>query len=189
MSRPVAGEATWVSRVTRCFRSLNPAGDLGRPAHQEGLKMSTRNRAIRGSVVTLSVVSALALGGCGAMQKLGLGGDKPTSVALTGAQEVPPVSTRASGRSTIAVASDRTVSGSVIVDDMKATAAHIHQGAAGTNGPVIIPLTRTSDTVFSVPRDTRLNDQQYAAYKAGNLYINVHSSTYPNGEIRVQLKP
>lgn len=143
----------------------------------------------RTSVVTVSVVSALMLGGCGAMQKLGLGGDKPTSVELTGAQEVPPVTTRASGRSTITVASDRTVSGSVIVDDMKPTAAHIHRGGKGTNGPVVIPLTRTSDNVFTVPANTRMTDQQYAEYKAGDLYINVHSSAYPNGEIRVQMKP
>lgn len=151
--------------------------------------MSGLRKVGRLSIVTVCVVAGLTLSGCGAMQKLGLGGDKPTSVELTGANEVPPVSTKASGRSTIKVASDRTVSGSVIVDDMKPTAAHIHQGASGANGPVMIPLTRTSDMVFTVPANTRLTEQQYDAYRAGNLYINVHSSAYPNGEIRVQMKP
>jgi hypothetical protein len=151
--------------------------------------MHARQKVLRTSFLLGSLVAALSLGGCGAMQKMGLGGDKPTTVELTGAHEVPPVSTKASGRSTITVASDRTVSGSVIVEDMNATAAHIHQGAAGASGPVMIPLTKTSDNVFSVPAGTRLNDQQFAAYKASNLYINVHSAAHPAGEIRVQMKP
>lgn len=151
--------------------------------------MPASSRIVRTSLITVSVAGALLLTGCGAMSKLGLGGDKPTTVELTGAQEVPPVSTKASGRSTISVAADRTVSGSVIVDDMTATAAHIHRGAAGANGPVLIPLTRTKDNVFTVPANTRLTDEQYAAFKAGNLYINVHSAAYPGGEIRVQMKP
>lgn len=151
--------------------------------------MHAHHKLFRTSLTTVSIVAALVLTGCGAMQKLGLGGDKPTTVELTGAQEVPPVSTKASGRSTVTVASDRTVSGSVIVDDMNATAAHIHQGAKGANGPVVIPLTKTSDKVFSVPASTRMTEQQYEAFKAGNLYINVHSAAHPGGEIRVQMKP
>jgi hypothetical protein len=99
------------------------------------------------------------------------------------------VSTKASGKSTIAVADDKSVSGSVSIDDIAASAAHIHQGATGANGPVIIPLTKTSDKVFTVPANTKLTDPQYAAYKAGNLYINVHSAAHPGGEIRAQLKP
>jgi hypothetical protein len=153
------------------------------------MKMHAHQKVFRKSVITVSIAAALVLSGCGAMQKMGLGGDKPTTVELNGAQEVPPISTKASGRSTIAVADDRTVSGSVIVDDMNATAAHIHQGAKGANGPVMIPLTKTSDKVFSVAANTRMTEQQYEAYKAGNLYINVHSAAHPGGEIRVQMKP
>src|SRR5581483_2893860 len=67
------------------------------------------------------------------------------SAKLSGAQEVPPVTTAAAGRSTLAVNEDRTVSGSVKVWDIKPTAAHIHQGAKGQNGPVILPLTKKSD--------------------------------------------
>ena len=151
--------------------------------------MDKLQHTFRASLVTTAAVVGLLVSGCGTMEKLGLGGKKPVSVELTGEQEVPPVSTKASGKSTITVASDKTVSGSVIVDDMAATAAHIHQGAAGTNGPVIIPLTKTSDKVFSVPANTKLTDAQYAAFKDGNLYINVHSAAHPGGQIRVQMKP
>lgn len=99
---------------------------------------------------TALVATAILLSACSALPGTG-GIVEKTSAPLTGAQEVPPVSTAASGRSTITVATDRTVSGSVIVTGMEGTAAHIHQGAAGSNGPVIIPLTKTSATTFSVP--------------------------------------
>lgn len=121
----------------------------------------------------------------------GMGGGmmEKTSAALTGAQEVPPVSTSASGRSTIAVASDRSVSGSVIVSGMEPTAAHIHQGAMGMNGPVVVPLAKTSPTTFSVPAGIKLTDAQYDALKDGKMYINVHSAAHPGGEIRLQMNP
>lgn len=140
------------------------------------------------AVAALALAGAL-LAGCGAMERIGLGGKQSPTVELSGAQEVPPVSTRASGKSTITVAADRTVSGMVIVSDMTPTMAHIHQGERGKNGPPIITLVKESDKVFRVPANARLTDEQHAAYKAGNLYINVHSAAYPNGEIRVQMKP
>jgi hypothetical protein len=34
---------------------------------------------------------------------------------------------------------------------MTATAAHIHEGASGSNGPVIVPFTKTSDNTFEAP--------------------------------------
>lgn len=148
----------------------------------------------RFSLFAMSVVAAVAISstGCSSMQKMGekigIGGTQP-AIALTGAQEVPSVSTKASGQSTITVANDRSVSGSVLISDMTATAAHIHQGASGANGPVIIPLTRTSEKAFTVPANTKLTEAQYSAYKNGNLYVNVHSAAHPGGEIRVQLKP
>jgi hypothetical protein len=65
--------------------------------------------------------------------------------------------------------------------------AHIHQGAPGQNGPVIVPLTKNGDT-YSVPAGAKLNSAQMDALKAGNLYVNVHSAEHKGGEIRAQLK-
>ena len=59
----------------------------------------------------------------------------------------------------------------------------------GVNGPVVIPLTKTSDNVWSVPANAKLSDAQYDSYKAGKLYVNVHSAAHKDGEIRAQLKP
>ncbi|HEV8519862.1 MAG TPA: CHRD domain-containing protein [Burkholderiales bacterium] len=111
-----------------------------------------------------------------------------TKVTLSGAQEVPPVTTTASGSGNIVVGADKSVSGSVTTSGIAGTAAHIHEAAAGSNGPVIIPLAKSSDNVWSVPAGSKLSDAQYDNYKAGKLYVNVHSAAHKDGEIRGQIK-
>jgi CHRD domain len=110
-------------------------------------------------------------------------------VSLSGDQEVPPVSTSASGNGTITVSPNKSVTGSITVSGMEPTAAHIHEAAQGENGPVVIPLTKSSDTTWSVPAGAKLTDAQYKSYLAGNLYVNVHSAAHKGGEIRGQLSP
>jgi CHRD domain len=110
------------------------------------------------------------------------------TVTLAGTSEVPPVTTSATGSANITIGADRSVKASVTAKDMTATASHIHMGAAGTNGPVVVPFTKSGDNAFGAAPDAKLTDEQYAAYKAGNLYVNVHSAKNPGGEIRAQLK-
>ena len=114
-----------------------------------------------------------------------LGAD--VKVMLSGANEVPPVTTSANGDGAISIADDGTVSGSVTTKGVQGTAAHIHMGAAGKNGPVIVPFTKDGDT-YKAPAGAKLNADQLKAFKSGDLYVNVHSAANPNGEIRGQLK-
>jgi hypothetical protein len=109
-------------------------------------------------------------------------------VTLSGANEVPPVTTPASGTGTVTIGADHSVKASITVTGMTATASHIHEAAAGVNGPVIVPFTKTGDNTFAAPDGAKLTDAQYASYKAGNLYVNVHSAKNPGGEVRAQLK-
>jgi len=110
-------------------------------------------------------------------------------VKLSGDQEVPPVKTSATGNGTITINDDKTVSGSVTTSGINAVAAHIHNGAPGKNGPVAVPLTKDGDNKWIVGPGAKLTDAQFADFKAGNLYVNVHSAAHKDGEIRGQLKP
>ena len=110
-------------------------------------------------------------------------------VTLSGAQEVPPTASVATGTGTFVVDPlTRAASGSITLTGMTATMAHVHQGPAGTNGPVIITLVNTSGNTWSVPANTVLTAAQLQAFKQGNLYYNAHSLAFPNGEIRGQIR-
>jgi hypothetical protein len=113
----------------------------------------------------------------------------PMETSLSGGQEVPPVKSLAKGTSSIVVNDDKTVSGTIKTSGIKGTAAHIHQGATGINGPHIVVLTMSSADEWVIPPGSKLTDEQYQSLKEGNLYINVHSAAHKDGEIRAQLKP
>jgi hypothetical protein len=146
--------------------------------------MNTMSRK-KGWIAAVTLVGAVwILASCQSMAPM-MGGQ---TVTLTGANEVPAVTTSASGTGTVTIKEDRSVTAKITVKDMTATASHIHEGAAGANGPVIVPFTKTGDNTFEAAAGAKLTDAQYAAYKAGNLYVNVHSAKNPGGEIRAQLK-
>jgi hypothetical protein len=112
-----------------------------------------------------------------------------SGMTLSGSQEVPPNPSVASGKSTIMIGADKSVTGSVQVTGMAPTMAHIHEAAKGANGPVIVPFVKSGENTFSPAPGAKLTDAQYESYKAGKLYINVHSATYPGGEVRLQISP
>jgi hypothetical protein len=133
---------------------------------------------------------AILLAGCAGMRESGGGGGgNAVDVTLSGSQQSPPVTTSGSGKGKITVGADRSVSGSVTTTGVPGTMAHIHQAAAGQNGPVVIPLTRTAEGTWTVPAGAKLTEAQYEAFKAGNLYVNVHTDANKGGEVRGQLKP
>jgi len=109
---------------------------------------------------------------------------------LTGAQEVPPNASTVVGTGSIKVDADGNVSGSVSAPLLKQPhAAHIHLGAPGQNGPPIITLAGGDIGTWTVPDGAKLTPEQLQSYKAGNLYVNVHTEEHPGGELRAQLKP
>lgn len=110
-------------------------------------------------------------------------------VVLSGAQEVPPISTQASANGTISVGADLSISGSVSTTGVEGTMAHIHKAPAGQNGPVVVPMVKTADNIWSIPAGAKLTEAQFQDLKDGNLYINVHSAAHKGGEVRGQLKP
>ena len=132
--------------------------------------------------IALSLVAATILG-------VGFAQAEEIKVTLSGAEEVPAVTTAATGTGKFTIGSDHAVTGSVKTTGIEGTAAHIHLAPAGQSGPPVIVLAKGSDGVWNVPADAKLTDEQYASLKAGNLYVNVHSADHKPGEIRGQLKP
>ncbi len=148
--------------------------------------------ADRGLGITRFLVAtcmALVLAACGGS---GGGGSSTAkvfkNVTLNGAQENPAVTTAATGSGVLVIDMESgEVSGSINTFGISASAAHIHTGAVGVNGPVIIPLTQSSTGVWTLAADARLNADQLAALRAGTLYVNLHTSANPGGEIRGQV--
>ena len=131
----------------------------------------------------VAVASLLAAG-------IGLASAADVAVSLTGDQEVPAVQSSATGKGKITVGADKSVSGKITTTGVDGTMAHIHMGSEpGKNGPPIITLEKGADGSWSVPAGAKLTDEQYAAFKAGSLYVNVHSADHKGGEIRAPLKP
>jgi len=111
------------------------------------------------------------------------------TVKLTGAQEVPAVMTQAQGEGTLKVGDDGSISGTIVTTNLAATMAHIHQAPVGDNGGVVVPLEQSGKDGWAVPAGAQLTAEQLKSFKAGDMYINVHSKAYPGGEIRGQIVP
>jgi CHRD domain len=143
--------------------------------------------------IVVGVFASIALAACGG------GGDddagtpaapaaaEAIAVGLSGEQEAPtPIATGAFGKATFELdRSAYTLKGTVTIDGMQATVAHIHAGVAGTAGAVVFPLAVQGNTATLAA--TTLTAAQLADLDAGKYYVNVHSATNASGEIRGQI--
>src|SRR5258708_1464257 len=107
------------------------------------MKASKGNHGWGAAVALAGAIGVLA--SCSSMYPTA---DKLQQLTLSGSNEVPPVVTTASGTATVTIGEDRSVKASVTVTGMPATASHIHEAAAGANGPVIVPLAKTGENEF-----------------------------------------
>ena len=112
-------------------------------------------------------------------------------IQLSGANEVPPVNTTATGTAHLRLTADRTLYSKVIVEDLEAGDAlrfsHVHSGATGVNGPVEIFLCHTADD-FGKNIVTTLTEAQYNLLLNGACYVNAHSNFHPPGLVRGQVR-
>jgi hypothetical protein len=118
--------------------------------------------------------------------------------ALDGDQEQTPVAGSGSGNGWVVISTDEsTVTYYVAYSDLTgpAVAAHIHTGAAGTSGGVILPLTAAPSPMlgtltsadFTASGSVATFADAIAAIRAGTTYFNVHTAANPSGEIRGQI--
>lgn len=142
--------------------------------------MNTTNELIR-PFLTAAALALMSISGTAIAEEI--------KVTLSGDMEVPPVATMATGSGSIVINPDMTVSGGITTTGVAATAAHIHVGKAGTNGPVAVGLNKSGENAWKVPDGAKLDASQFQAYKDGALYVNVHSVANKGGEVRGQLMP
>ncbi len=115
--------------------------------------------------------------------------DRPARTTIrfsgSGAQENPPVSsdaTAACGAVLNSTATQVTFNCEHNVEDVQA--AHVHMAAVGSNGAVLFPFD-SAESPISQTFDVTADD--VAAFLAGDLYVNVHSTDNPSGEVRAQV--
>lgn len=125
------------------------------------------------------------------------------AAALTGTQEVPANTSAACGTFTATIdEAANTITWSLSVPSItNATAAHLHTGQAGANGPIVLNLFAApagspaqAVNVSGTSKGTDLvgplqgRFQEFVrAVKGGTIYVNVHTTGNPGGEIRSQV--
>jgi hypothetical protein len=110
------------------------------------------------------------------------------TAVLTGEAEVPPADLDGIGAAGIVVFPRRNlICYTLAVHKIEpATAAHIHAGAAGVNGPVVVPLSPpTRGFSAACVTSARAGD---IANNPADFYVNVHNTPFGGGAIRGQLK-
>ena len=135
----------------------------------------------------------------------GTGASTHYEAKLIGKNEVPPHETKATGTATFNAMGTNSISYTVHVKDMQmVTAAHIHQGKAGENGPVVAVLYTTNTpsamtngvlpqgTITATNLEGPLQGKQITdlidMINSGGAYANVHTTANPMGEIRGQIE-
>ena len=132
------------------------------------------------------------------------------NASLNGKNEVPEVDTKAVGEAIVTISKDETsIHFKLIVANIKEniTGSHFHMAPAGANAGVVVNLLNISD--FPPPTTAPVNGilaegtivqsnlsgalsgkplgDLISAIRAGNIYVNVHTTAHGSGEIRGQL--
>ncbi|MGA9525150.1 MAG: CHRD domain-containing protein [Myxococcaceae bacterium] len=134
------------------------------------------------------VAAAVCLVGCG----------EKVETTLSGDQQVPAVTTSATGTATAELYGETLeVEGSFegLQSDLLVAAgssAHVHRAARGASGPIVFNLTVTpaaDNRSGTFKGSSTLSADDLENYRNGLLYVNVHSTDHPTGEIRGQIEP
>ncbi len=117
------------------------------------------------------------------------------TATISGGQEVPPNASPARGSGIFTLNPAQTELAFFITVDMGSllgpmVASHIHNAPPGVNGPIVRTLTFSGDTASGVWKSSDpepLTPALVNRLLAGNLYVNVHTTVFPGGEVRGQI--
>ena len=164
---------------------------------------------IKSAVVILTIASVMFLASTMIMTNMpkALATTEVVSATLSGDKEVPPVKINATGSAGFSQPHFGNMSYGIQLSDIeKVTAAHIHQGKEGKNGPVIVTLFKADNSTGTGPvkgqlvngtitngmlegplKGKTLEGELMNAIKNGDAYVNVHTTDHPDGAIRGQI--
>lgn len=166
--------------------------------------------ARRGSKIVVTLTAATLVVGAASLAYAGPRSlsDADFTAELSGANEVPPVDSDASGEAKFSLEGEDTLAYELEFEDgtdmLAVAGAHIHCAPAGENGPVAVFLAGaipggvdgSAETKASLTSANIVNaacgatiGELVDSMLAGNTYVNVHSAANPGGEIRGQIMP
>lgn len=112
-------------------------------------------------------------------------------VVMNGANEVPAVTTTATGLATIRMTENKKLYIKVAVSNIETgdvmTAAHIHSGTSTVSGPVILGFYSAAAD-FATLKTITVDDAFYASLLSAPVYVNAHSVARGSGLVRGQIR-
>ena len=151
------------------------------------MTMSTTRRR---RALAVAAIAALGAGGGGGTLLAATGHTTTAHATLKASTEVP----KPTGAGKATGSFNGTLKGKKLTWTLrfsklssKPAGAHIHTGARGKTGPVVVVLCGTNCR-SGMKGTATLSTKLLAAMKAGKTYVNVHSTKNPSGEIRGQVK-
>lgn len=113
-------------------------------------------------------------------------------ITLLGSEEVPIVTTTATGKAILRLTSDKVLYSVVTVNNLESndtlTVSHIHPGAKGANGSPLIFLCSSLSDFGVVKVSDPLTDAVYNQLTKDPMYVNVHSRRHGAGLVRGQIR-
>jgi hypothetical protein len=117
-------------------------------------------------------------------------GKELAAVTLTGAAEVPgPGDSKGNGTVKLTLNPDKgeVCYDLIVANIQEATAAHIHEGAVGKEGPVKVGLDAPKTGTAKGCKNADAALIQAIMQNPANYYVNVHNAEFPKGAVRGQL--
>jgi hypothetical protein len=163
-------------------------------------KAMTFGKIIDILLLAIAIVGAVA---CGSDNGASVQNTQKFSAHLSGANVVPPVNSGISGAATLILDEQNSTIqfiAQALFDPLgdggkSITGAHIHIGAAGVNGDVVVVLANAPGPNLSHSGTIRASDvlgisfnELVSLMRNGQLYVDVHTTDEPDGELRGQIK-
>jgi hypothetical protein len=143
------------------------------------------------AIAAATLAGAMALAGCATVEEAAATAVNTTYHAnLTGAQEIGGGDPDGSAVARITI-EDNFDQVCWNVSDVRnigeVTAAHVHVGKRGVNGPPVFTLKKSNEGTWTGCSEGAEWTQNRIEGNPENFYVNLHTAAYPNGAIRGQL--